>query len=127
MSHLTYFKGQTEQLQRVLLISEKKTQINKQKLTELCIHLLTMVSHFPALNISFSFLPSSFNAFLFSLSRISQCKSLFLKGCDNSSEFTVFFRPEFNPWVGEDSPGEGNEYPLQYSYLENSSEDTGRL
>ena len=26
----------------------------------------------------------------------------------------------FNPWVRKISPGEGNGYPLQYSYLENS-------
>ena len=152
MSHLTYFKGQTEQLQKSLLfffflffsffnflknfilflnftilywfcqiskwichrlIAEKKKK--KQNLTELCICLLRMVSHFSALNISFSFLPPSFHPFLFSQSRFSQCKSPSLKGCDSSSEFTVFFRHEFSPWVGkiplgwEESPGEGNE------------------
>ena len=28
-------------------------------------------------------------------------------------------RPRFDPWVGNDSPGEGNNTPLQCSCLEN--------
>ena len=30
-------------------------------------------------------------------------------------------RHRFDPWVGK-IPGEGNDYPLQYSYLENPTD-----
>jgi len=38
--------------------------------------------------------------------------------CGSDSKESASWRPEFSPW--RRSLGEGNDYPLQCSYLENS-------
>jgi len=40
-------------------------------------------------------------------------------GSDSKKIHLQCRRPRFNPWIGK-MPGEGNGYPLQYSFLKNS-------